>query len=155
MSDPILSDIDFKNKMAWVWTTLNRTILDGPSILRNQSHRHLFSLSELNLKLQQHYDSSYPIDKILLTPLVANLPTLLTSSLFYAAVGTLIAVLGSFVTDGYFIGTYETEKRNIIKEHLKNMNEEDIPGMLTHLYRAQDYFTRSQKVEVFEGMVNS
>ena len=86
---------------------------------------------------------------------MANLPTLLTSSLFYAAVGTLIAVLGSFVTDGYFIGTYETEKRNIIKEHLKNMNEEDIAGMLTHLYRAQDYFTRSQKVEVFEGKVNS
>ena len=23
MSDPPLSDIDFKNKMAWVWTTLN------------------------------------------------------------------------------------------------------------------------------------
>ena len=22
MSDPILSDIDFKNKMTWVWTTL-------------------------------------------------------------------------------------------------------------------------------------
>jgi len=22
MSDPSLSDIDFKNKMAWVWTTL-------------------------------------------------------------------------------------------------------------------------------------
>jgi len=114
------------------------------------SNSQMKSLSELNLKLQQHYDNSYPIDKILLTPLVANLPTLLTSSLFYAAVGTLIAVLGSFVTDGYFIGTYETEKRNIIKEHLKNMNEKDIAGMLTHLYRAQDYFTRSQKVEVFE-----
>ena len=24
MSDPTLSDIDFKNKMAWVWTTLNQ-----------------------------------------------------------------------------------------------------------------------------------
>ena len=24
MSDPTFSDIDFKNKMAWVWTTLNR-----------------------------------------------------------------------------------------------------------------------------------
>ena len=35
------------------------------------------------------------------------------------------------------------------------MSEEDIPGMLTHLYRAQDYFTRSQKVEVFEGLVKS
>ena len=67
----------------------------------------------------------------------------------------LIAVLGSFVTDGYLLGTYETEKRKIIKEHLKNMSENDIPGMLTHLYRAQDYFTRSQKVEVFEGMVKS
>ena len=22
MSDPLLSDIDFKNKMAWIWTTL-------------------------------------------------------------------------------------------------------------------------------------
>ena len=22
MSDPTLSDVDFKNKMAWVWTTL-------------------------------------------------------------------------------------------------------------------------------------
>ena len=22
MSDPLLSDIDFKNKIAWVWTTL-------------------------------------------------------------------------------------------------------------------------------------
>ena len=86
---------------------------------------------------------------------MANLPTLLTSSTFLAGFGALIAILGSFVTDGYFIGTYETEKRKIIKEHLKNMNENDIPGMLTHLYRAQDYFTRSQKVEVFEGMVKS
>ena len=25
MSDPTLSNIDFKNKMAWVWTTLNST----------------------------------------------------------------------------------------------------------------------------------
>ena len=23
MSDPILSEMDFKNKMVWVWTTLN------------------------------------------------------------------------------------------------------------------------------------
>ena len=23
MSDPSLSEIDFKNKIAWVWTTLN------------------------------------------------------------------------------------------------------------------------------------
>ena len=23
MSDPTFSDIDFKNKMVWVWTTLN------------------------------------------------------------------------------------------------------------------------------------
>ena len=23
MSDPTLSDIDFENKMVWVWTTLN------------------------------------------------------------------------------------------------------------------------------------
>ena len=22
MSDPLISDIDFKNEMAWVWTTL-------------------------------------------------------------------------------------------------------------------------------------
>ena len=109
----------------------------------------------MNLKLQQHYDDSYPIDKILLTPLVAYLPTLLTSSFYFAAFGALIAFVGSFATDGYFIGIYETEKRNIIKEHLKNMSEKDIPGMLTHLYRAQDYFTRSQKVEVFEGLVKS
>ena len=26
MSDPALSDIDFKNKMAWVWTTLKNLI---------------------------------------------------------------------------------------------------------------------------------
>ena len=26
MSDPTLSDIDFKNKMAWMWTTLNKAI---------------------------------------------------------------------------------------------------------------------------------
>ena len=25
MSDPTLSDVDFKNKMAWVWTTLNNS----------------------------------------------------------------------------------------------------------------------------------
>ena len=109
----------------------------------------------MNLKLQQHYDESYPIDKILITPLVAYLPTLLLSGVFSAGLGALAAALGSFLTDGYFIGIYETEKRNIIRQHLKNMEVDDIPGMLTHLYRAQDYFTRSQKVEVFEGMVNS
>ena len=88
-------------------------------------------------------------------PLVAYLPTLLSSGVFAASIGALVAVLGSFLTDGYFIGNYETDKRDIIRKHLKNMNENDIPGMLTHLYRAQDYFTRSQKVQVFEGMVKS
>ena len=29
MSDPTLSDIDFKNKMAWVWTTLNFISFQG------------------------------------------------------------------------------------------------------------------------------
>ena len=86
---------------------------------------------------------------------MAYLPTLLLSGVFSAGLGALAAALGSFLTDGYFIGIYETEKRNIIRQHLKNMEVDDIPGMLTHLYRAQDYFTRSQKVEVFEGMVNS
>ena len=28
MSDPSLSDIDFKNKMAWVWTTVNGSKLE-------------------------------------------------------------------------------------------------------------------------------
>ena len=27
MSDPTFSDIDFKNKMAWVWTTLKDTLV--------------------------------------------------------------------------------------------------------------------------------
>ena len=26
MSDPTLSDVDFKNKMAWIWTTLNNSV---------------------------------------------------------------------------------------------------------------------------------
>jgi len=116
------------------------------------SNSQMKSLSELNLKLQQHYDESYPIDKILIMPLVAYLPTLLSSGVFAASIGALVAVLGSFLTDGYFIGNYETDKRDIIRKHLKNMNENDIPGMLTHLYRAQDYFTRSQKVQVFEEL---
>ena len=29
MSDPPLSDIDFKNKMAWVWTTFNVKMIPG------------------------------------------------------------------------------------------------------------------------------
>ena len=29
MSDPPLSDIDFKNKIAWVWTTLKGRVLNS------------------------------------------------------------------------------------------------------------------------------
>ena len=32
MSDPTLSDIDFKNKMAWVWTTLKNFFSDVSNI---------------------------------------------------------------------------------------------------------------------------
>ena len=31
MPDPPLSDIDFKNKMAWVWTTLKIALKDDPA----------------------------------------------------------------------------------------------------------------------------
>jgi len=112
------------------------------------------SLTELNLKLQQHYDESYPIEMILLTPFVAYLPTLLTSSAFVAGIGAIMAVLGSFLSDGYLIGQYEEKKRILIKNYLKDMKEDAIPGMLTHLYRAQDYLARSEKVEVIDQEFN-
>ena len=32
MSDPPLSEIDFKNKIAWVWTTL-KLIATGPPLM--------------------------------------------------------------------------------------------------------------------------
>jgi len=108
------------------------------------------SLSALNLKLQQHYDESYPMDKIMITPLIVYLPTLVYSGIFFAAIGSLLATIGSFLFDGYLIGQYESEKRFIIRQYIKDLKEEDIPGMLTHLYRAQDYFTRSQKVDVID-----
>ena len=40
MSDPPLSDIDFKNKMAWVWTTLE------------------FSVGDLTIVLETDHDSA-------------------------------------------------------------------------------------------------
>jgi len=36
MSDPSLSDIDFKNKIAWVWTTLNDFELDMTFVAWNK-----------------------------------------------------------------------------------------------------------------------
>ena len=42
MSDPPLSDIDFKNKMAWVWTTLNLGILELGFMLLFHSALHFF-----------------------------------------------------------------------------------------------------------------
>ena len=38
MSDPPLSDIDFKNKMAWVWTTLKRTTFKSVTIVETLSY---------------------------------------------------------------------------------------------------------------------
>ena len=38
MSDPPLSDIDFKNKMAWVWTTLKRTTFESVTIVETLSY---------------------------------------------------------------------------------------------------------------------
>ena len=35
MSDPTLSDIDFKNKMAWFWTALNGTIPTHKIFIKN------------------------------------------------------------------------------------------------------------------------
>ena len=34
MSDPMLSDIDFENKMTWVWTTLNKVL----NLMIDESH---------------------------------------------------------------------------------------------------------------------
>ena len=38
MSDPPLSDIDFKNKMTWVWTTLKRTTFESVTIVETLSY---------------------------------------------------------------------------------------------------------------------
>ena len=45
MSDPTFSDIDFKNKMAWVWTTLNdkncnpfEDIVNGSVMIEEQQY---------------------------------------------------------------------------------------------------------------------
>ena len=50
MSDPTFSDIDFKNKMGWVWTTLKMKNVHGslskiyhrvydPSMVKNEQFR--------------------------------------------------------------------------------------------------------------------
>ena len=49
MSDPPLSDIDFKNKMAWVWTTLNGSCdiileIDRSGIFHDQNWRFSFEV---------------------------------------------------------------------------------------------------------------
>ena len=46
MSDPTLSDIDFKNRMAWVWTTLKpyqiiTSIISSLYVLEIMSYRRL------------------------------------------------------------------------------------------------------------------
>ena len=46
----------------------------------------------------------------------------------------MTAVLGSFITDGYFIGTYETEKRNIVadKGEFPEILKLSIPSLTCH-----------------------
>ena len=50
LSDPPLSDIDFKNKMAWDWTTLNNV-----SKLRFQANYYPFFSSQV-VPLSQNND---------------------------------------------------------------------------------------------------
>ena len=45
MLDPNLSDIDFKNKMAWVWTTLN---LARKKIIKKVFFAHFLNFSSMN-----------------------------------------------------------------------------------------------------------
>ena len=44
MSEPTLSDIDFKNKMVWVWITLNSHTLTTPKFLLNHWYDDLWLL---------------------------------------------------------------------------------------------------------------
>ena len=58
MSDSLLSDIDFKNKMAWVWTTLNDVNLTYENNLLKileipQIQFFLVGLKQLFLTLEQ------------------------------------------------------------------------------------------------------
>ena len=50
MSDPTLSDIDFKNKMAWVWTTLKHHI---DTILSDIHSSHFLCISFLSFFAQK------------------------------------------------------------------------------------------------------
>ena len=48
MSDPTLSDIDLKNKIAWVWTTLNR---------------HIWILVKMNLDSPKSFQANHSVQK--------------------------------------------------------------------------------------------
>ena len=45
MSDPPLSEIDFKNNVAWVWTTLKQGMIHVVHMTRHKNAKILVSLS--------------------------------------------------------------------------------------------------------------
>ena len=57
MSDPLLSDIDFKNKMAWVWTTLNcKSGISNHPVINLDLRRSVLVLKGSNLYLTIAFD---------------------------------------------------------------------------------------------------
>ena len=57
MSDPLLSDIDFKNKMAWVWTTLNcKSGISNHPVINLDLRRSVLVLKGANLYLTIAFD---------------------------------------------------------------------------------------------------
>ena len=102
------------------------------------------SLTNLNIELQKFHDSKYPLSKILIGSLLCA-PIILVTS------GSLPWTFGSFGVlfslDAVWCSGYETKKRKYILDYIERMNDQEIPGMLTHLYRLQDHFKRHKSIK--------
>ena len=86
----------------------------------------------------------YPYGKIIIGSFACT-PIIL------ATAGSLLWTLGSFAAllslDAVWCSLYENNKRKLILNHFEKMDNDDIPGMMTHLYRLQDHYKRTKSIE--------
>ena len=53
------------------------------------------------------------------------------------SISGVFGLLASIPLDGLIVGKYEESKRSIIQDYFMSTKPENLPGLLTHLYRLQ------------------
>ena len=105
-------------------------------------------LSDITTFLQLFNNENDPRTISVLTPFFISLPLLGTIGFAMTAFTTVSLFGWVLVGDSYLYGKYEEQKRERVVKYFENVSTDKINPLMTHLYRLQDHFARSDVVKV-------